>query len=386
VKSARLRYLEAPNPASNSSMETQRLLRFQNLLTSPINRRSVPTRSSGVSNSDSSSENSTDDEQGASILDLHYDIDNDSVDSDNEETNDLLDNLLWRFTGYEPTDDRLRDPAHKKTVYIGSTQLKVGVAASFKTPLGALQVVGGFDLDTVKRICRNSNEYIKRFIMSNTRDQLLYGMRFEDITVEEMMKFFGIMLRMSLHPIDFGGYPAYFARTDEDIILDGEQTIRATGPKGWASDIMDLRRFKIIRKTFHPEDRLARACGDKCYQIRHLLRNFKAAAKTSFTPGRDISFDEGGIGSRHRRNPVRMYNGKKPQKFRVDFFICASTEADNYVIFHIDIYQGRNACNVDIAQEAQWLPTTMKAVINAVVQLDLHNDPRGCRIFALDNR
>ena len=42
--------------------------------------------------------------------------------------------------------------------------------------------------------------------------------------------------------------------------------------------------------------------------------------------------------------------------------------------------------NVDIAQEAQWLPTTMKAVINAVVQLDLHNDPRGCRIFALDNR
>jgi len=121
---------------------------------------------------------------------------------------------------------------------------------------------------------------------------------------------------------------------------------------------------------------LARACGDKCYQIRHLLRNFKAAAETSFIPGRDISFDEGGIG----------YNGKKPQKFRVDFFICASTEVDNYVILRIDIYQGRNACNVDIAQEAQCLPTTMKAVINAVIQLDVHNDPRGCRIFALDNR
>ena len=345
MKSARLRYLEAPNPARNSSMETQRLLRFQNLLTSPINRRSVHTRSSGLSTSDSSSEESTDDElganEGASTLDENYDIDNDSSDSDNGETNELLDNLIWRFTEYDHTDDRLRQPAHKKSVYSGSTQLKVGVGASFKTPLGALQVVGGFDLDTLKRLCGNSNEYIRRFVIPNCRDELLYGIRFEDITIEEMMKIFLIMLRISLHPIDFGGYPAYFTRRDEDIILDGEQTIKATGTKGWASDIMDLRRFKIIRKAFRPEDRLARACGDKCYQIRHLLRDFKAAAKTSFTPGRDISFDEGGIGSRHRRNPVRMYNGKKPQKFRVDFFICASTEADNYVIFHIDIYQGR---------------------------------------------
>jgi len=83
--------------------------------------------------------------------------------------------------------------------------------------------LGGFDLDTLKRLCGNSNEYIKRFVIPNCRDQLLYGIRFEDITLTEMMKFMGIMLRMSLHPIDFGGYPAYFARTDEDIILDGEQ-------------------------------------------------------------------------------------------------------------------------------------------------------------------
>ena len=135
---------------------------------------------------------------------------------------------------------------------------------------------------------------------------------------------------------------------------------------------MDLRRFKIIRKTFQPEDRVARACGDKCYQIRHLLRNFKSAAKASFIPGRDISFDEG-IGSRHRLNPVRMYNGSKPQKFRVDFFICSVTEQDHYIILHIDIYQGKNSCNIDIAPEAQCLPTTMKAVSNAVCHLDIAN-------------
>jgi len=147
IKSARLRYLEAPDPARNSSIETQRLQRFQNLLTSPINRRSVHTRSSGLSTSDSSSEESTYDElgvnEGASTLEENYDIDNDSSDSDNGETNDLLDNLIWRFAEYNHTDDRLRQPAHKKSVYSGSTQLKFGVGASFKTPLGALQVVGG---------------------------------------------------------------------------------------------------------------------------------------------------------------------------------------------------------------------------------------------------
>ena len=130
-----MRYLEAPDPARNSSIETQRLQRFRNLLTSPINRRSVHTRSSGLSTSDSSSEESTDDElgvnEGASTLEGNYDIDNDSSDSDNGETNDLLDNLIWRFAEYNHTDDRLRQPAHKKSVYSGSTQLKFGVGAYY---------------------------------------------------------------------------------------------------------------------------------------------------------------------------------------------------------------------------------------------------------------
>ena len=55
---------------------------------------------------------------------------------------------------------------------------------------------------------------------------------------------------------------------------------------------MDSRRFKIICKVFHPENRIARACREICHQIHHLLRDFKAAAKASFIPGRGISFDE----------------------------------------------------------------------------------------------
>ena len=57
-----------------------------------------------------------------------------------------------------------------------------------------------------------------------------------------------------------------------------------------------------------------------------------------------------------------------------------------YIILHMDIYHGKKAFNIDIAPEPQCLPTTMKAVINTVCQLDMANDPSGSRIFALDNR
>ena len=91
-----------------------------------------------------------------------------------------------------------------------------------------------------------------------------------------------------------------------------------------------------------------------------------SAAKGSYIPGRDIAFDEGGVASRHRLNPIRMYNKNKPQKFRVDFFLCSTTEPNRYIIMHLDIYQGKNAQNVDIHPEAVSLGTTMKAVVNAV--------------------
>ena len=107
------------------------------------------------------------------------------------------------------------------------------------------------------------------------------------------------------------------------------------------SDFMDLRRYKIIIMAFHPEDWSARECGDKCYHVKHLLRQFKAAAKDSFIPRRDIAFDKGGVASRHRLNPIRVYNKNKPQKFLVDFFLCSTTEPNRYIIMHLDIYQGK---------------------------------------------
>jgi hypothetical protein len=72
------------------------------------------------------------------------------------------------------------------------------------------------------------------------------------------------------------------------------------------------------------------------------------------------------VGCRSRMCPVRQHNKDKPQKFCVDFFILACSS--NYCIFHLDVYQGKNAKNIGIHPAIQDLPTTQKAAMNAVME------------------
>jgi Transposase IS4 len=147
---------------------------------------------------------------------------------------------------------------------------------------------------------------------------------------------------------------------------------------------MTLVRYKQIRSAFHPEDRVAGDGGDKCYQLRHAINTMNTAATNTKFIGANITFDEGGMGSRHRMNPVRQYNKDKPQKFRVDFFIMACSRS--YFIHHLDVYQGANATNVGIHRAVRKLPTTQKAVLNAVLTTKMHQEVNGARHIALDNR
>jgi hypothetical protein len=71
----------------------------------------------------------------------------------------------------------------------------------------------------------------------------------------------------------------------------------------------------------------------------------------------------------------------------VDFFILAG--AKSRIVYHMDVYQGRNDCNVGIAEEFKTMPTTMKAVLNAVMSSEISNgsnDVNGFRVLAMDNR
>ena len=76
---------------------------------------------------------------------------------------------------------------------------------------------------------------------------------------------------------------------------------------------------------------------------RFSCQAINVGASQTFRMGRNMSFDEGGVTSRSRYNPIRQHNKDKPQKFRVDFFVLAAS--DEYFIYCMEPYQGKNTNN-----------------------------------------
>ena len=155
------------------------------------------------------------------------------------------------------------------------------------------------------------------------------------------------------------------------------------GLQPWARDVMTKHRFKQICAAFRPEVNSTNI-GDKCHQLRHVINKFNQSARKTFVPGYALSFDKGGHACRSRYCPVRQYNKDKPAKYRVDFFILS--DAIEYFICHVDVYQGRNGANVGIHETVKTMPTTQKALANALIAAKVTNDPRGYRAVFTDNR
>ena len=191
---------------------------------------------------------------------------------------------------------------------------------------------------------------------------------------------FALLMKMRNRPT--GGYTSYFTENTIVVIGDG-YSIELDDYLPWAREHMTLLRFKQIRSAFHPEAESS-LCNDKCHQLRYFIRLFNSKAKEVFNLGGNVSFDEGGGAMRSRYCPVRMYNKDKPDKFRVDFFIIA--DSDYYFIYHLDVYQGKNKANIDIDNTLVDLPTTQKAVANAIVKSGIANSIDGCRYIFMDNR
>jgi len=204
--------------------------------------------------------------------------------------------------------------------------------------------------------------YAPNHVSANSRKW--HGLVWKPISEEEMHRFIGILLRISLYRIEGGGYASYFSTEDEDIAFWADPSKAETifASKGFVSMLpeeyrMSLNRFKQIRGAFHPEDKmLANGSEDKSYMLRHAMNQLNACSFANYVP-----------------EPC--------------LFILAG--AQSRVVYHVDVYQGRNDCNIGIADEFKKLPTTMKAVLNAVAGSQLSNgsnDVNGYRVVAMDNR
>ena len=298
-------------------------------------------------------------------------------------------NMKWKFEEVRdpPKGECLKEP--RKEWYRGKEGLRPKAGKRFHDPFDCFTKVSGLDRAHVARICRNTNNYYHSIIKNKTSrvqgNGRYNGMLWKDVTVTEMYRFFGILLKISMNYRDSGGYTSYFSDKNKFVHAgDGITPMEIVGTAGIIRRYMSLKRFKQIRGAFHPEEKKIGEGGDKCYQLRFAINSFNNAAMSFFEVPRDLTFDEGGCGCRSRFCPVRQYNKDKPQKYRVDFYILS--DARRYNILHLDVYQGKNANNINIHPAIQDLPTTQKAVANSLHSTGLHEETQGMHCLSMDNR
>ena len=183
-----------------------------------------------------------------------------------------------------------------------------------------------------------------------------------------------------------GGIEQYFKELSSSYSMGTGENLNITEPnqEPWASQYMTLKRFKQILRAFRSEVGPNPNVPDKAYQMRSGCETLNHGARRTFILGRYVSFDEAGIASKSRMNPMRQFNKSKPQKFRVELLNLAS--AKKYFTYHFAPYEGKNAKNNFIRRQARRYATTQKAVINFVIDSRIANDSRGARILACDNR
>ena len=87
--------------------------------------------------------------------------------------------------------------------------LRHAVARRFETVMGCLEVCSGMDYEFFKCIIANSNEYAR---MHMNNDGQYAGSNWTNVTVEEMVRFLGIILKMSIDNRELGGYAANFTK------------------------------------------------------------------------------------------------------------------------------------------------------------------------------
>ena len=272
-------------------------------------------------------------------------------------------------TNYAPEQSELRSDIPK---------------SAFATPFAFFMHTSGMNEDFWRRRARAMTQYVHKMLTPN-HNFAGYPWNGQNFSANEVIRNLGIILKISLDGRTKGSYRQYFVQTSSQFISVGtSRTYRVELHKPWARDYTSFARFTQFLGAFRGELEPQDGAGDKAYQLRPFINAINQGSQYTFIPGKNLSFDEGGIASRSRRNPIRQYNKDKPKKFQVDFFILST--AREYVIIHLDVYQGKNASNINIHHEAKPFPTTQKVLINAIIQAKIANSERGVYCVFCDSR
>ena len=159
----------------------------------------------------------------------------------------------------------------------------------FMSVTECVETFGGLDLKYFRRITCNSNKYVENklnelhTLSSSTIDDYNFcGAKWKPITLGEMARFHGILLKISVDGgMIGGGYETFFYENNLTIQLTNTYQRELTHVQAWASLYMKFYRFKQIRAAYHPE--FNKSPFDKCHQIRHTINRLNEASKQCYS-------------------------------------------------------------------------------------------------------
>ena len=198
----------------------------------------------------------------------------------------------------------------------GKSFVKPELTGSFASPL--LSFLAFIPSKVFKGIAIYSNAYAHRMIEKSGKNEIAGGKWTRDITLTEVMNFFGIRFHMTLRPTPGNDYTVCW------------------GDQQWHpyTTYMSLRRFQQIRAVLHfncIEEDVATPIGDALFKVRPLLNCLKITFPSYLSFGDNFALDEASVASRSKYgSDVIFYNPTKPggkYHFRFYLLCCSSSYA-----------------------------------------------------------
>ena len=169
----------------------------------------------------------------------------DSVDNE-DEGKFMGEEWAWNCWKDIADDENVEGPPENDR-YNVPHDLKNGIRERFTDVLQFVMNTTVISMEFFERLTAQSNKYARNNMKS--RSSTLYiGHKWTNIRAGEMIRFFGIMLRISLEPRKVGGYSTYFM--DNPNIQLSNYSVELRGYNAWAKEVIPLVCLKKIQITF----------------------------------------------------------------------------------------------------------------------------------------
>jgi len=200
-----------------------------------------------------------------------------------------------------------------------------GISSRLERASDALAICGGMD-DAFFSACADASNGRGRSVAAGN-----FG-GWQDVSVAEMRRWFGILLKISIDGRQLDGYGSYFEETS--IRLHADYAVRLSGG-AWAKGLMTLDRFHQIRAAFRPP---VSGTQGVCGRLSALGR-LNDAAKHSFICSSQVIYDDGGAAVGSVFSPLQSFNEGRCGNSRMEFSVL--TDAKYRYAYYTDVcYRG----------------------------------------------